>query len=680
MRDVLRWALPTCAVLSVITLTTVLATGMFPRLWSRGVPSLLLLSLSLAGLVLLRLDKLIAAIACLIGGIGSVLAITMTFNGGLRAPAVTLLFFLIAVCGWVFGRLAATVMALIAAGVLSLFFVLGATGVSVEPSPVPLVAQFVMLMVMVGLLWVTSANPPERMRLALLEAQTRERKRLEADQQFQAVFDQTPHLMWLLTPEGLVQSANRAALRFAGLQAEAVLGKPFASTPWWNEGERAEVTAAIVRAQADVVRFETTHSNAQQQVRAIDFSLSPFRGEDGKPRFVIAESRDITDLVALRERRNTNQRLELVGQLAGGVAHDFNNVLMAILASTEVLRLELGDGAAKPEVNDSLDTILDAGRRAGDLTRRLLTFGRRSTRERRTMSLNEVLQTTAKLLERTLPADVRLDLQAKTERSTIVGDVAAIESALLNLAVNARDAMPSGGTLTFTSELVELDDAWCRESGFDVSPGSYVRISVRDTGTGIAPEHLPRVFEPFFTTKEEGKGTGLGLASVFGVVREHGGTIHLSSEPGRGTVVHLAFPLSDALAEEKLPPGVVRKYPGVVALVVDDEAPIRRMLSRLLKQLGIECVQAANAEEGLKNFESRMSLVITDIVLPGRRGNELAAELLAQHPQLKVLLISGFPRDSELSTLPTERVRMLAKPFTFEALQTVLATLLGGAR
>jgi PAS domain S-box-containing protein len=687
LRDVLAWALPATFLMPVVTLTTAIATGMFDALWSRGVPSLVLFAFVGVATVAFRRERLTLSLAWLIAGLVAVLGITLTFNGGLRAPAAMLFLYLVSLFGWVFGRRGAAVMTLIAIVVLTLVFALGSLQVLPEPPALPLIGEYVMLVVMCALMWSTSAAPPERMRAALLEAATRERelraeqeRRLEAAQLFQAVFDQSSNLMGLLSPEGVVQQVNRAALALGGMaDASAVVGQPFSQTPWWPPGERTRLEQHLARAATGqgVEHFETTHVDAQGQLRAIDFSLSPFRDEAGRVRFLLAEGRDITEVVRARERQSTTQRLELVGQLAGGVAHDFNNVLMAMLASAEVLRLDLEtDGPAAPRLIESIDTIVSTGTRASDLTRRLLSFARRGTVEKRPLSMHALLDSTARLLQRTLPPTVQIRCEPSAPTDLVQGDVASLESALINLGVNARDAMPRGGTLTFSTARVELDAEACRASGFDVKPGAYLRVSVRDTGTGIAPEHRARVFEPFFTTKEEGKGTGLGLASVFGVVRDHQGLVQLESELGEGTTFHLTFPLSSAQAPVSAPAPRPRGFPGVKALVVDDEAALRTMIPRLLKRLGIECDVAASAEEALERYSSAHSLLVTDVVLPGRRGNELAAELLTRAPALKVLLISGYQKDSELSSLPAERVRLLAKPFTFEALQHTLAELL----
>lgn len=686
MRDVLRWALPTAGGVSVVTLTTAIASGMFADHWGRGVPSVVLLACTLAGWLELRRGELERAVGWLVGGVGLVIFITLTFNGGIRAPSAMLLPYLVALFGWMYGRAAGTVMAGIAVVTITTYFALGVSGLLVEPPALPLVGEFVMLLVVTMLIWSTTTLPPTRLRAALVESLQRERElkaeqelRMTAAHQLQAVFDQSPHVMALVHPDGRLFSLNRAALELVGRRsADEFIGVHFSKTPWWSKADGAQLKAGlpdVVNGRA--IHYDTTRTDAQGHERNFEFSLSPFRNAKGDIAWLIAEGRDVTEAVQAKERRNLTQRLELVGQLAGGVAHDFNNVLMAIVSSAEVLRLDLAEKAdVPPHIAESLDTILDAGRRAGDLTTRLLTFGRRGATEKRPVSMNGLLVSTVKLLERTLPPTIRVGFTPGGAGDLIDGDAASLESALINLAVNARDAMPDGGALVFSIERVELDADWCSTSGFDLTPGPHVRVSVRDTGVGIAPEHVTRVFEPFFTTKDEGKGTGLGLASVFGVMREHHGAVHLYSEPGKGTVFHLSLPVSKGSPRRSAQPAEVRRWDALRALVVDDEEAIRTVLPRLLKRLGIASVAVGSAEAAAPYLTERFDLLITDIVLTGRRGNELAMEYLARNPTGRALLISGFSKGAELSSLPRERTRVLTKPFAFDALQAALRELL----
>ena len=262
---------------------------------------------------------------------------------------------------------------------------------------------------------------------------------------------------------------------------------------------------------------------AEGGVRTFDFTLVPSLDPQQALRYVIVEGREVTAQLETERHQHRARRLELVGQLAGGVAHDFNNVLAAILSSSEMVKSELqATGALSPDVREGLDTISSAGMRAANLTRRLLTFARRAPLEKRVVSMHEVLGSTVKLLTRSLPPNVKLQTSFEAPRDTVEADPASVESMLLNLAINARDAMPEGGTLLLsTAELAPGGDQ-----------GALLRVSVCDTGSGIAPELLDRIFEPFFTTKPEGQGTGIGLASVFGAIRAHGGSVQVSSEVG----------------------------------------------------------------------------------------------------------------------------------------------------
>ena len=554
MRDVLRWSIPLSALMSMVALITVILTGMFPARWSRGVPSMLLLGFTWLSYRELKREHLTRAVTLLITGIAVVIAIALTFNGGLHAPAAMLLFFLVSLCGWVFGRQGATLMALIAVVVLCGFFVLGSVGVLPDPPPVPLVGEFVMLLVLTGLLWSTSAMPPDRMRAALLSALAREReleaeqrRRLETAHQFQSVFDQSPHLLALVSPEGQLLSVNLAALQFVGLEAATgLIGMHFSKSPWRAAEDASLLLEALPRALAgEAARFETRRTDFRGRVRELEFSLSPFKDGSGELKFLIAEARDITDLRLAQAHREVTARLELVGQLAGSVAHDFNNVLMVIMSAGELLKSDLEKGGPLSEAQqDNLEAIAGATLKANELTRRLLSFGRRSPAIRQSVPMRALIAQTIKLLGRTLPANVTVIAQLDPGPDVVTGDPAALESMLLNLALNARDAMPGGGTLTFATEQVNVDDAWCRACGFEVKPGPCLRVSVRDTGGGIAPENLERIFEPFFTTKGEGKGSGLGLASVFGVVREHRGAVQVFSELSRGTVFQLTLPFA----------------------------------------------------------------------------------------------------------------------------------------
>ena len=351
---------------------------------------------------------------------------------------------------------------------------------------------------------------------------------------------------------------------------------------------------------------------------------------DGRSKRLVGVTLDVTERRRLEEDLRQAQRLESIGRLAGGVAHDFNNLLTTILGVSEVLLAETPPGAAMAE---DLRAVRDAGRHAAQLTRQLLAFSRKQRLDIRVVDLDGVCVAFAPILARLLGEDVRLDVRPGAAGAAILADRAQVEQILLNLAANARDAMPGGGTLTVETSLVRA------------ASGPRVRLVVADTGAGMAPDVAARAFEPFFTTKGPGKGTGLGLASVYGIVDQHGGTVALRTAPGEGTRVEIELPLAARAAASKPrapePPPVGR---GEAVLVVDDEAGVRRLIRRALERIGYEVVDAADGPAALAALDGGLAphLLLTDVVMPGMRGPELAAAFRARHPGRPVLFMSGY--------------------------------------
>ncbi|HNV72799.1 MAG TPA: ATP-binding protein, partial [Candidatus Ozemobacteraceae bacterium] len=287
--------------------------------------------------------------------------------------------------------------------------------------------------------------------------------------------------------------------------------------------------------RVDNILAHTRLPNGQEMVslfssRHIDF--------DGQP-CILSVALDVTEVKRLQEQMHHVQKLDAIGQLAGGVAHDFNNMLTGILGSAECLSLELDKNQTGREY---LDMIIEATRRAADLTRNLLTFARKNRLEMTEIDVHLVITNSVKLLQRTLNKSVKIETSLDNRNPKIRGDASQLMNALINLGINAGHAMPDGGTLKFSTREVMLDEVFCQASSFDLRPGIYIVVSIEDSGTGISPEHLPHIFEPFFTTKEKDKGTGLGLAAVFGTVCQHRGAITVYSEPGNGTIFHVYLP------------------------------------------------------------------------------------------------------------------------------------------
>jgi nitrogen-specific signal transduction histidine kinase len=380
----------------------------------------------------------------------------------------------------------------------------------------------------------------------------------------------------------------------------------------------------------------------------------------------------VADVTELREAQavvDQAQRAEMVGRLAGGVAHDFNNLLTAIGGHAEFIVNTLApDDERRPDIT----SILEATARAADLTRQLLAFGRRDVLNPVITVPGDVLERLRPMLRSLVPADVELAVRLEPTRACVRVDRDGLVNAVINLVLNARDAMPGGGTLTVTTEVVRLDAGDPRLRGQAV-PGDHVRLSVGDTGIGI-PEHLlPHIFEPFFTTKALGHGSGLGLASVDGFLAQSGGWVTVETLPGLGSVFSLFLAVERERADEAAadaPSATPATSGGETILLVDDEPAVRSITARLLRQMGYKVIEASDGSEGLAACSlERIDALVTDVVLPGLSGPDLAARCLARHPGLPVLLMSGYARES-LAAEGREiaGTAFLAKPFTKEAL------------
>jgi PAS domain S-box-containing protein len=377
-------------------------------------------------------------------------------------------------------------------------------------------------------------------------------------------------------------------------------------------------------------------------------------------------ARDVTEYKDLEEQFHQAQKMEAIGQLAGGIAHDFNNVLTLISSYAELLLDPLPPDA--PQRAD-LDEIRAAAMRAGDLTRQLLAFSRRQVTESLVLDLNGIVSGMDKMLRRLLGDDVELTAALTTDLGRVRADHSQLEQVLLNLAVNARDAMPTGGKLTIETANVELDDAYTREH-VGVVAGPYVMLGVSDTGTGMDAATKARIFDPFFTTKAPGKGTGLGLATVYGIVKQSGGNVWVYSELGAGTTFKVYLPRVDAPLET---PPIAEAFTGSLSgtetiLVVEDNPSVRRLVSVVLKQHGYTVLDAPDPAEALElagGYDGRIALLFTDVVMPGMSGRELAERLEAIRTDMRVLYTSGYTDDAVLRHgILQAGVAFIQKPFT----------------
>ena len=382
--------------------------------------------------------------------------------------------------------------------------------------------------------------------------------------------------------------------------------------------------------------------------------------------FLMLLYRQMDERHAAEQALIRSQRLESLGQLTGGVAHDFNNLLTVVLGNVSLLKTVTAQGAPVSQ-DESLGEIERAAKRAADLTRQLLAFARRQPLLPRVIDLATAIESAEPMLRRVLGDGNRLELVTTKGEALANVDPVQIETTLLNLCINARDAMPNGGTLVIETGKATLDAQYTRTAG-DVAPGRYSVITVSDTGSGIPAEHLPRVFEPFFTTKGPGKGTGLGLSMVYGFVRQSGGHVRVSSEVGRGTSVRIYFPEAMGTPAVSTPaPGDPPLGQGEVVLLVEDEPVVLGLAERLLRQLGYSVLQAKDGQTALALVkpDTRLDLLLTDVVLPGElSGPRLAEAVRRIRPGLPVLFASGYSQEIiELGAHGGEEVRFLAKPY-----------------
>jgi PAS domain S-box-containing protein len=373
---------------------------------------------------------------------------------------------------------------------------------------------------------------------------------------------------------------------------------------------------------------------------------------------------------SLQEQLRQSQKVEAIGRLAGGVAHDFNNLLTIIKGYSQLSCIELKEG---DPLRGNIDEIKKAAERAASLTRQLLAFSRRQVMEMKVVDLNTLLGDLEKMLRRVIGEDIEMVIQPAGDLGRVRADVGQIEQVIMNLVVNAKDAMPSGGKLTIETANVELDESYVR-SHLEVKPGPYVMFSVSDTGMGMTTEVRDRIFEPFFTTKEKGKGTGLGLSTVYGIVKQSKGHIWVYSVQGRGTTFKIYLPRVDEPLEEIRKEGLKKELPrgDETILIVEDEEEVRKLAGRILERQGYRILETFNGNDALAACErstSPIHLMLADVVMPGMGGTELARHLKPLYPEIKILYMSGYTDDTIVRHGVLENgVNYIQKPFTMEGL------------
>ncbi|HTV57766.1 MAG TPA: PAS domain S-box protein [Verrucomicrobiae bacterium] len=405
--------------------------------------------------------------------------------------------------------------------------------------------------------------------------------------------------------------------------------------------------------------------------RILDSTASTIRNESGNVEKLIIVNRDVTQRKHLEEQFRQSQKMEAVGRLSGGVAHDFNNLLGVIIGYSEFLQDRLDK---ENPLRGSVDEILKAGKRAAALTRQLLAFSRQQVLDPKVLDLNAVVSDMEKLLRRLIGEDIELTTVLDAHLGRLKADNGQLEQVIMNLAVNARDAMPQGGKLIIQTENAVMDEEFVRRYPYPVKPGPYILLTVTDSGIGMDAETKARAFEPFFTTKEKGKGTGLGLSTVYGVVKQSGGYIEIVSSPGAGTIFQIYLPRVDApvSAESGISLSANSTPAGETILIAEDESSLRTVTRNSLEQYGYKVLEAKDGIEALKlsrQYAGNIDLLLTDVVMPGMGGRVLAQQLTLERPGIRVVYMSGYTGQTVGEQGPIDPGSFfLLKPFSRENL------------
>jgi two-component system cell cycle sensor histidine kinase/response regulator CckA len=498
-----------------------------------------------------------------------------------------------------------------------------------------------------------------------------ERRRVEQDlrrseARFASLVQDAPYGIYRVTLDGQFLQVNPALVRMLGYQSEAELLERNIQTDVYAEAEFRKELIEKYWDHEDFKDLEAHWKRKNGEPIIVRLSGRPVERSGGEPAYFEVFAEDITERRLLERQLLQSQKMDAIGRLAGGIAHDFNNLLGVILGQTELLQGELG---SNPSVHRRAEAIDQSARRAAELTKQLLAFSRQQLIEPRVVDTNAIVRDVEKLLKRLIGEDVELTIHLQSNAGNIKIDPSQLEQILMNLAVNARDAMPDGGKLILETAFVELDETYARQH-LGAKAGDFVLIAVSDTGTGMDSQTMARIFEPFFTTKPEGRGTGLGLSTVYGIVKQNNGYIMAYSEVGHGTTFRIYFPSVRATPElrvQKSDPGEFAKGWETI-LLVEDEPSLRELAREILEANGYKVIEAERGEHAIRLVEQSQTpihLLLTDVVMPGIGGKQLATRLLELRPGLHVLYMSGYTDDVINNRgILREDTLLLPKPFT----------------
>lgn len=512
-----------------------------------------------------------------------------------------------------------------------------------------------------------------------LQTEIAERRRVEeglraSTELLQVTFDAAPFPISVMNADTTLLMWNKAAERDLGYTAEEIIGRRLGDVAAETDLDESHNFFQRVAAGENLRNVQVRRLAANGQMRDISFSAAPVRDANGQVRAIVYTAEDVTQRNAIEAQLRQAQKMEAIGNLTGGIAHDFNNLLGIIIGNLDSLYGDVANDARNGElVRDALEAAL----RGADLTRRLLAFARRQPLQPERIDLNTATERTLTLLRRTLGENIEFQVELAPETWPILIDPAQLEAAIANLATNARDAMPKGGKIIVRTANICLDAQYAEQHP-EVKGGDYAMLEICDTGTGIPPEILGHIFEPFFTTKQEGKGSGLGLAMVFGFIKQSNGHINVYSEVGKGACFRIYLPRASGTDANAAAP-VAQERPRTgneSVLIVEDNEKLRRIVVQQVRDLGYRVYEAANADAALDFLrgDTPIDLLFTDIVMPGEmNGSDLARAASGLVTGLKVLFTSGFPEArAESSGWIAGKARLLAKPYRKEELAWAL--------
>ncbi len=479
-----------------------------------------------------------------------------------------------------------------------------------------------------------------------------------------------------LDTQGRIQEMNPVGETMLGLSVEQARGKPAHSIlRFMNKEHNACLLTPVGEYTANNRNFPSVsllHSSDGKE-RRVSRSIAPIRDEKGTITGTVVVLRDITEQYVLEQQLRQSQKLDSIGLLAGGIAHDFNNMLAGIMGSADLLEMKVGKDR---ELKHNLNMIIDTAQRASALTQRLLDFSRKGKVESTPVDIHLILKDAIEILERSLDRRIEIQKDFQAQQSTVIGDPAQLQNAFLNLGINARDALPEGGTVHFTTTDCSLDEAFCRESSFDLKPGPYVCIEVRDDGKGMTPEIMEHIFEPFFTTKGVGKGTGLGLAAVYGSVKDHNGMVMCESTPGEGSTFRIYLPAEAGRIRKKTRVKGDLFVHNKTVLIIEDDPVVRAIAGEILSGLGYRVLEAEDGDDGLQVYnrnKDEIDVILLDMVMPKMNGREVFEELMTLDPHVKVVFSSGFSHDRGFHELMEKGARgFIQKPYRQQELGRVI--------